>query len=431
MEDIYKRALKVIPGGVNSPVRSFNSVDLDPVFIKRGKGAYIFDENNNRYIDYISSWGPLILGHSNDVCKEGLCDVINDGITFGLPTKIEVELAEEIINACKSIEMIRMVNSGTEAVMSAIRVARGYSKKDKIIKFEGCYHGHSDNLLVSAGSGLLSSSINSSDGVTKKSIEDTLVSTYNDLNSVKKYFDLYPDNIAAIIVEPVAANMGLIKPNIEFLKGLRSLCTKYNSLLIFDEVITGFRVDYHSACTLFDIDPDIITFGKIIGGGMPVGAYGAKKEIMEIIAPLGKVYQAGTLSGNPLAMKMGLNTLRYLKDNPEVYRYLDEMGARLEKGFNDNLKKLNIKNVCVNRYKSLLTQFFTNDKVDCYDDVKSCDVKLYAEYFKEMLKRNIMLPPSQFECVFLSIMHSEKIIDETIDAHFESMKILKDGWPSL
>lgn len=411
----YQDALKVIPGGVNSPVRAFQSVGMLPVFIDYGEGATVYDVDGNAYTDYIGSWGPLILGHGSPVYTEGIAERLEKGSTFGVPTAVEVALAEVIIDAIPSMEMVRMVNSGTEATMSAIRLARGYTGKDKFIKFEGCYHGHSDALLVKSGSGTLTYGVPTSAGVTAGAAQDTLVATYNDLDSVAALFDAYPNEIACVIVEPVAGNMGVVPPAQGFLKRLRELTEEKGALLIFDEVITGFRLDYGGAQNYFEVQPDLTTLGKIIGGGMPVGAFGGKREIMEKLAPTGPVYQAGTLSGNPVAMTMGLNTLHYLKTHPEIYTFMEDMAICLEKGFLKNAEEAGIP-VAVNRIGGMLSMFFTDEKVGDYTSVMGSDTDRYAQYFKEMLELGQLLPPAQFEGIFLSAAHSKSIVEETLAA---------------
>ncbi len=417
----YKEALKVIPGGVNSPVRAFQSVGMTPIFVDYGKGATVYDVDGNAYTDYIGSWGPLILGHGSPVYTEGLAERFKKGSTFGVPTAVEVDLAEAIIDAMPSIETVRMVNSGTEATMSAIRLARGFTGKDKFIKFEGCYHGHSDALLVKSGSGTLTYGVPTSAGVTEGAAKDTLVATYNDINSVAALFNTYPDQIACVIVEPVAGNMGVVPPAEGFLKALRKLTEKHGALLIFDEVITGFRLSYGGAQKYFDVQPDLTTLGKIIGGGMPVGAFGGKKEIMDYLAPSGPVYQAGTLSGNPVAMTMGLNTLNYLKDHPEVYTHMEELATCLEKGFTENAKEAQIP-LAVNRIGGMVSMFFTDKTVDNYTSVMASDTDRYARYFKEMLALGQLLPPAQFEGIFLSAAHTKSIIEETLAAQKSAFK---------
>lgn len=421
---LYEKAKKIMPGGVNSPVRAFKSVDRDPIFIKRANGSILYDEDENQYIDYIGSFGPAILGHGNEVVLKGVTECLTQGTSFGLPTGIEVEMAEMITQAIPSMEMVRMVCSGTEATMSAIRLARGYTGRDKIIKFEGCYHGHSDGLLVKTGSGALTYGVPTSAGVTADVAKDTLVLEFNNLQQVKDAFESEPDSIAGIIVEPIPANMGLIVPNKEFLIGIRALTEKYGALLIFDEVITGFRIGFGGAQGYYSISPDLTCLGKIIGGGMPVGAYGGKKEIMSCISPSGAVYQAGTLSGNRVAMTMGLNLLRYLRDHQEIYRQLEKKAIYLEQGFTNNFEITGIKGQ-VNRVGSLISLFFNDQKVECYFDVMKSDSSIYASYFNHMLEEGIMLPPAQFEAMFLSAEHTQAQLEHTVAAHLKSLQHLK------
>lgn len=421
--EAYEEGVKYIPGGVNSPVRAFKSVATGPVFIKKGYGSKIEDEDGNTYIDYIGSWGPAILGHSNTELMEGIEDIIKDGLSFGLPTKIEVDMAKLMVESYPAIDMIRMVNSGTEATMSAIRVARGYTGKNKIVKFEGCYHGHSDCLLVKSGSGTITYGVPTSLGVPEEIIKDTIVCKYNDLEDIKKTFKEHGKDIAAIIVEPVAGNMGLVPAKKEFLQELRDITEKHNSLLIFDEVITGFRIAYGGASEVYEIEPDMACFGKIIGGGFPVGAYGAKREIMETVSPLGGVYQAGTLSGNPLAMHMGYKNIKILQGNKDLYEKMEEMAIKLEKGISENIKKTGVKASIV-RFKNMLTLFFGEGPFNKYDDVQKCDTEMYAKYFKEMLNRGIMMPPAQFECMFLSVMHSDEDLEYTIKSNREALEAI-------
>ncbi|QQY79547.1 glutamate-1-semialdehyde 2,1-aminomutase [Keratinibaculum paraultunense] len=421
---IYDEAIKYIPGGVNSPVRAFKSVGTYPIFIKKGHGSKIEDEDGNKYIDYICSWGPLILGHSNEKLLEGIDDILRSGISFGLPTKIEVDMAKLIVESYNGIEMVRMVNSGTEATMSAIRVARGYTGRDKIIKFEGCYHGHNDCLLVKSGSGTITYGIPTSSGVPADIIKNTIVCKYNDLEDVRKTFEKFGEDIAAVIIEPVAGNMGVVPSDKEFLEGLRRITKENGSLLIFDEVITGFRISYGGAGEVYGIEPDMACFGKIIGGGFPVGAYGGKREIMEMVSPIGPVYQAGTLSGNPLAMHIGYRILKVLKENKNIYKELEEKAIMMEEGIRRNIEELNI-NAKIVRFKSMLTLFFGKGPFKNFDDVQSCDIEMYAKYFNEMLKRGIMLPPAQFEGMFLSAAHTKKDIEYTIKANYEALKVIK------
>ncbi len=423
-KDIYNEAIKYIPGGVNSPVRAFNSVETEPAFIKSGHGSKIKDEDGNTYIDYICSWGPLILGHSDERLLEGIEDILKSGISFGLPTKIEVDMAKHIVESYNGVEMVRMVNSGTEATMSAIRVARGYTGRDKIIKFEGCYHGHNDSLLVKSGSGTITYGVPTSSGVPADIVKNTIVCRYNDLEDVKKAYEDFGEDIAAIILEPVAGNMGVVPGKKEFLEGLREITKENGSLLIFDEVITGFRISYGGASEVYGIEPDMACFGKIIGGGFPVGAYGGRREIMEMISPTGPVYQAGTLSGNPLAMHVGYKNLKILEENKNIYKELEEKATMIEEGFRKNIEELGI-NAEIVRFKSMLTLFFGKGPFENYDDVQSCDTEMYAKYFKEMLKRGIMVPPAQFEGMFLSDAHTEEDIEHTIKANYEALKAIK------
>ncbi len=410
-----ERAKKVIPGGVNSPVRAFGSVGGTPRFIKRAKGAYLYDEDENCYLDFVGSWGPMILGHSHDEVIKRVQEACQRGLSFGAATAAEVEMAELVCKLVPSIEMVRMVNSGTEAVMSAIRVARGFTRRDKIIKFSGCYHGHSDGLLVQAGSGVMTAGVPDSLGVPVGCTKDTLSARYNDLNSVKAHFSRCPEEIAAVIVEPVAANMGVVLPEEGFLEGLRELCDAYGALLIFDEVITGFRLAIDGAQGYYGVTPDLATFGKIIGGGMPVGAYGGKRQIMEMVAPLGSVYQAGTLSGNPVAMAAGMAQLTILKEHPQYYRELNEKGDR----FFGNIERLLRETGHpwkVNHVGSLGCLYFTKQDVKDYESAKDSDTELFAKYHNHMLEQGIYLAPSQFEAVFLSLAHTEEMLEKALEA---------------
>ncbi|MEO8398710.1 MAG: glutamate-1-semialdehyde 2,1-aminomutase [Ignavibacteriaceae bacterium] len=415
---LFEEAQKYIPGGVNSPVRAFKAVGGNPLFIKKGHGSKIIDVDGNEYIEYLGSWGPHLFGHNPPFIKEALFKAVESGVSFGAPTEIEIKMAKLITDLVPSIEMVRMVNSGTEATMSAIRVARAFTNKEKFVKFEGCYHGHADYFLIKAGSGALTFGIPTSPGVTKGNAADTLVADFNDLNSVKKIIDSNKNKIAAIIVEPFAGNMGMIRGSDDFLKGLRSLCDEEKIVLIFDEVMTGFRVSKGGAQEIVNVVPDLTTFGKIIGGGLPVGAFGGKKEIMEMIAPHGPVYQAGTLSGNPLAMSAGYAALSYIKDHPDVYNFLEEKGLYLENGIKENFKKIN-KNFSFNRVGSMFCLFFTEEPVVDFKSALKSDTKLYAKYFNEMLKRGIYLAPAQFEAAFLSTAHSIDDLEKTIKAQFE------------
>ncbi len=410
----FEAAQKVIPGGVNSPVRAFKAVGEHPVFIKHGEKAHIVDIDNQEYVDFVCSWGPLILGHRHPKVLNAINDTLEHGTTYGMPTLVETKMAELVCELIPSIEMVRMVSSGTEATMSALRLARGYTKKNKIIKFEGCYHGHADLLLINAGSGAMTFGVPSSPGVPEAIAKETLTAKYNDIDSVKKLFELYKDEIAAVIVEPIPGNMGLILPENNFLEDLRTITTDNNALLIFDEVISGFRASIGGAQKVFDVMPDLTCLGKIIGGGLPVGAFGGKKEIMEHLSPAGDVYQAGTLSGNPLAMAAGYATLSVLKEEAP-YEEMDKKAKNLV----DNLKKLAQKHkvaIQINQFGSLFTVFFNKDSIHSYSDAKKCDTKAYAVFFETMLKNGVHLPPSQFECWFLSTAHSEEDIQFTINA---------------
>lgn len=424
-ETYFHEAIEYIPGGVNSPVRAFRSVGMDPVFIKKAQGAYLYDEDNQQYIDYIGSWGPMILGHAHEALNQCMREHLEDGISYGLPTHIEVQLAKQIVESYRGVEMVRMVNSGTEATMSAIRAARGYTGRNKIIKFEGNYHGHSDGLLVKSGSGTLTFGMPTSPGVPQDIVKNTLVCRYNDIASVEKCVAANPQEIACIILEPIAGNMGLIPAKKSFLTELRELCTKEKIVLIFDEVISGFRVSYGGAQQIYDVIPDMACFGKIIGGGLPVGAYGGKKEIMSVISPVGPVYQAGTLSGNPLAMHLGSTLLTILKDHPEIYDELEEKGAYLEHGMRAILTKYQL-SFSILRQGSLLTLFFMDEVPNNYDDVKKCKLQLYATYFKKMLEQNIMIAPSQFEAMFISNAHTKQDLDQTLEAFDKAMKEIHD-----
>ena len=421
----FDEAKKFIPGGVNSPVRAFKSVGGSPLFIERGEGSKIYDVDGNEYLDYIGSWGPHLFGHNPTFIKEALLDAVEKGTSFGTPTEIEIKMAKTIKDLVPSVEMVRMVNSGTEATMSAVRTARGYTGKEKIIKFEGCYHGHADYFLIKAGSGALTLGVPTSPGVTKGTASDTLLADYNDIDSVKNIIKKNKGEVAAVIIEPIAGNMGVIKSDNKFIKELREICTEEKIVLIFDEVMTGFRVAKGGAQEILGIKPDLSTFGKIIGGGLPVGAFGGKKEIMEQVAPSGPVYQAGTLSGNPLAMSAGFAALNYIKENPGIYDELEHKAAYLEKGFNKNLTSIG-KKYAMNRVGSMLCMFFTEEKVDNFASAVKSDTALYGKYFHEMLKRGIYLAPAQFEAVFVSTAHSYEDLDKTISAHLESLRnILK------
>ena len=420
-EELFNRAVKRIPGGVNSPVRAYGAIGEAPRFIDHADGCYIYDADGNRYIDYIDSWGPMILGHNFPEIREAVVKACEKGLSFGCATEIEVEMAEFICGHLPHVERVRMVNSGTEAVMSAVRAARGFTGKNKIIKFAGCYHGHSDALLVSAGSGVMTSGIPDSAGVPAGCTQDTMTAVYNDLDSVKTLMEQAKDQVAAVIVEPVAANMGVVPPEEGFLRGLRALCDENGALLIFDEVITGFRLAFGGAAEYFGVTPDMVTYGKIIGAGMPVGAYGGRKEIMEMVSPSGPVYQAGTLSGNPVAMAAGLTQLKYLYAHPEVYTGLEKKGTLLYEGMKDLAEKAGL--IChLNHISSLGSIFFTEEKVCDYTSAKTSDTKAFANYFLSMLKGGIHLAPSQFEAMFLSDAHSEDVIHETLKVFSEVLE---------
>lgn len=420
-DELFQRAVKVIPGGVNSPVRAYGSVGMTPRFVEGATGPYIFDADGTRYIDYIGSWGPMILGHNNQEVLKEVIRKAESGLSFGAATEIEVEMAEFICENVPSVEMIRMVNSGTEAVMSAIRVARGYTGRNKIVKFAGCYHGHSDALLVKAGSGVMTAGVPDSAGVPAGCTQDTLTAVYNDLESVEALFAQFPEQIAAVIVEPVAANMGVVLPEEGFLQGLRELCTRMGTVLIFDEVITGFRLAFGGAQEYFGIQADLITYGKIIGGGMPVGAYGGKKEIMEMVAPVGSVYQAGTLSGNPVAMAAGITQLKILKERPEIYAQMKENADNLFEGMAGLVKEYK-KPWKLNHIGSLGCLYFTRQAVNNYEEAKTADTKAFAGYFRFMLEHGIHLGPSQFEAMFVSHAHSEETTAETLKVFEEYLK---------
>ena len=412
-ERLFQEAVKVIPGGVNSPVRAFGSIGSTPRFIKCANGAYIYDEDDNKYVDYVGAWGPMILGHNQKAVLEAVTEACKMGLSYGAATAVEVEMAKLVCELVPSIEMVRMVNSGTEAVMSAIRVARGYTERNKIIKFTGCYHGHSDGLLVKAGSGVMTAGVPDSLGVPAGCTQDTLSAVYNDLESVKEHFKRCGEEIAAIIVEPVAANMGVVPPEPGFLEGLRSICDEYGALLIFDEVITGFRLGIDGAQGYYGIKPDLTTFGKIIGGGMPVGAYGGRREIMEVVSPVGGVYQAGTLSGNPIAMAAGLTQLTILKEHPEYYKALNENAEWFFGEIEKTVAEAGLP-YQVNHVGSIGSLFFTGEKVRDYDSAKTSDTKAFAEYCNYMLNHGIYLAPAQFEAMFLSMAHSKEILEETL-----------------
>ena len=412
-EELFARAVKRIPGGVNSPVRAYGAIGETPRFIQGAVGSKIFDVDGNSYTDYIGSWGPMILGHNHPAIREAVIKASENGLSFGCATAKEVEMAEFICERIPHVEMIRMVNSGTEAVMSALRAARGFTGRDKIIKFAGCYHGHTDAMLVSAGSGVMTSGVPDSAGVPKGCTQDTMIAVYNDLGSVEELLEESRGQVAAVIVEPVGANMGVVPPADGFLEGLRTLCDKYGAVLIFDEVITGFRLKFDGAAGFYGVTPDLVTYGKIIGAGMPVGAYGGRKEIMEKISPAGPVYQAGTLSGNPIAMAAGLAQLQILFEDPEIYTRLYQKGEMMFEGIRRIFVENNIP-YQVNSVASLGCIFFTEEKVTDYASAKTSDTDAFAAYFKYMLNHGVHLAPSQFEAMFLSDAHTEEDIEAAL-----------------
>ncbi|MCI8781030.1 MAG: glutamate-1-semialdehyde 2,1-aminomutase [Lachnospiraceae bacterium] len=411
-DNLFEKSKEIMPGGVNSPVRAFQAVSRNPLFIHHAKGSKIYDADGNEYIDYVCSWGPGILGHAMGQVVKAVQKTCENGLTFGAPTEKEYILAKMVQERMPSMEMLRLVNSGTEAVMSAVRVARGFTGRDKIVKFRGCYHGHSDGLLVKAGSGALTQSVPDSLGVPKDYIKNTLVAEYNDIASVEALFEKEGKEIAAIIVEPVAANMGVVLPEKGFLQSLREIADRYQSLLVFDEVITGFRLAAGGAQEYFQVKPDLTTLGKIIGGGMPMAAYGGRREIMEMVAPVGRVYQAGTLSGNPVATAAGIETLKILGQQPEIYEEL----AQNTKKIADTIREVFGDRVCVNQIGSLMSVFFTEEKVIDYKSAVSSDTKKYAAYFNDMLGRGIYLAPSQFESMFVSAAHTQEDLQKTMEA---------------
>ena len=422
-EELFATACQVLPGGVNSPVRAYRSVGLTPRFIQKAEGSYIYDVEGRRYIDYVCSWGPMILGHNHPVIREAVEKAVVDGLSFGAPTPREVEIAQLMVEMVPGLEMVRMVNSGTEAVMSALRLARGATGRDKLIKFEGCYHGHSDCMLVNAGSSALAGGHPSSSGVPVGAAKDTLTAQFNDLSSVQALLEANRGEVAAVIVEPVAANMGVVGPAPGCLQGLRELCDQHGTLLIFDEVITGFRLAPGGAQEYFGVKADLVTYGKIIGGGMPVGAYGGSRALMEHVAPCGPVYQAGTLSGNPVAMAAGLAQLRYLHDHPQVYTHINQMGASLAQDMGKLCETSQVP-VAINQVGSLLSPFFTPTEVSTFVDAKGSDVEMYARYFGEMLQRGIYLAPAQFEAMFLSDAHSGEDLTATLEAFQQTLEAL-------
>ena len=414
-QELFDRAQKVLPGGVNSPVRAFRAVDLCPRFITEAHGAYLYDADGNRYLDYVCSWGPMLLGHDHPEVRAAVEEAVKHGLSFGAPTQREVEMAELMVDMVPNIEMVRMVNSGTEAVMSALRLARGATGRDKLIKFEGCYHGHSDCLLVNAGSSALAGGRPSSAGVPEDIVKHTLTAQFNRLDTVEALFQRWPEDIACVIVEPVAANMGVVAPAPGFLEGLRALCDRYGALLIFDEVITGFRLAPGGAQEYFGVRADLVTFGKIIGGGMPVGAYCGSRALMEQVAPCGPVYQAGTLSGNPVAMAAGLAQLRYIQAHRDLYAGLEDYARTLAEGMRSAAARHGV-GVAVNQIGSLVSPFFTPTEVTTFVDAKGSDVGRYARYFKGMLERGVYLAPAQFEAMFVSTAHTRSDLEATLKA---------------
>ncbi|MBV7440266.1 glutamate-1-semialdehyde 2,1-aminomutase [Weeksellaceae bacterium TAE3-ERU29] len=412
---LFKEAQEVLPGGVNSPARAFKSVGGTPIFIEKAKGAYMYDADGNDYVDFINSWGPMILGHAHPQVTEALIAQVEKGTSFGTPTELETEIARLVVNAVPNIDKVRFVNSGTEACMSAIRLARGYTKREKIIKFAGCYHGHSDSFLIQAGSGLATFGEPSSPGVTQGTAKDTILAKYNDLENVKEIFNQNKDEIAAVILEPVAGNMGCIPPLDGFLEGIRELCTQNKTLLIFDEVMTGFRLDFGGAQKLFGIDADLVTFGKVIGGGLPVGAFAGRKEIMDYLAPDGPVYQAGTLSGNPLAMRGGLTTLEILQRHPEKYDDLEDTSIAIAEGINEILIEKGIEHQ-INMIGSMMSVFFTDVDVVDFETAKTGHNQIFNKFYHHLLKNGVYLPPSSFETWFVGMAITDTEIDKTLSA---------------
>jgi len=419
-KELFAKAQNFIPGGVNSPVRAFRAVGGEPLFIKKADGAYLYDEDGNQFIELINSWGPMLLGHNHPKVKEAVIKAMEDGTSFGAPTAREVEIAELIVSMVPSIEKVRMVNSGTEATMSAIRVARGFTRRDKFIKMEGHYHGHGDSFLIAAGSGAMTMGDPDSPGVTKGTAKDTLIAPYNNLEAIEELVAANPGEIAALILEPVPGNMGLCLPKEGYLQGLRDICTREGIILIFDEVMTGFRLAKGGAQEIFGVTPDMTTLGKIIGGGMPVGAYGGKREIMEFVSPAGPVYQAGTLSGNPIAMAAGLTMLNHLNTDSEVYAELNHIGTKLTEGIKSINQELGL-DYTVNTLGSMYSLFFTDKPVFDFETAKTSDTALFGKYFQAMLKRGVYLAPSQFESLFLSTALKDDVIDLILVAHKEAM----------
>lgn len=422
-KELFTEAQKILVGGVNSPVRSFKAVGEFPLFIKKGKGCYLYSEDGDKFIDYVLSWGPMLFGHANPIILKAIQEALENGTSFGAPCKLEIELAKLINHFFPSCEKVRLVNSGTEATMSAIRLARGFTKRKKIIKFNGCYHGHVDSLLIQAGSGGLTHGHPDSAGVLPEFTEHTLLCNYNDIESVERVFKEFPGEIAGLIIEPVPGNMGLVLPQNSFLNNLQALCKQHQTLLIFDEVMSGFRVSPGGAQAIFNIKPDLTSLGKVIGGGLPCAAYGGSAEIMDYLSPLGPVYQAGTLSGNPLAAAAGIAMLKLLKDKPELFEHAEKMQKRLVKGFQKALEKNDL-SFQINSLGTMFTLFFTDQPVNNLTDVKTANLKQFSRYFNEMLKNGIYLAPSQFETNFLSSSHQEKDIDKTIDTFEASLSLI-------
>lgn len=424
-KEIFDKACRIMPGGVNSPVRAYRAVGLTPRFIANAKGSKIYDVDGNEYIDYIGSWGPMLLGHAREEVVKAVCDATMRGTSYGAPTVAEVEIAEMINEAVPCSEMVRLVNSGTEAVMSAIRAARGYTGRDYIIKFEGCYHGHSDGLLVKSGSGLLTENVPDSAGVPAAYAAKTLIAKYNDLDSVRQLFEQHKDEVAALIVEPVAANMGVVLPQPGFLEGLRQITEENGTVLIFDEVITGFRLAYGGASEYYGVTPDMATLGKIVGGGMPMAVYCGKKEIMEKVSPVGPVYQAGTLSGNPVAVAAGLATLKILREQKDmIYDAVDKKAAVIEAAYKDAIEKYNVP-AALNRVGSLMSIFFTDHPVTSFEDAFGSDLEMFKKYFAGMLGEKQYIAPSQFEALFVSLAHSDADIEKTTAAIDKVLRTLK------
>jgi len=419
-KSLFEKAIQLIPGGVNSPVRAFKAVGGNPIFIKRAKGPYLYDEDGNEYVDLINSWGPMILGHAHPIVEEAVIAALRDSASFGAPTAREGEMAELICSIVPSVQKVRMVNSGTEATMSAIRVARGYTGRDKIVKMEGCYHGHGDSFLIAAGSGALTFGTPDSPGVTRGTARDTLIAPFNSLSAVEKIISENNNEVAAIILEPVVGNMGCVAPEPGYLQGLRKLCDDHHIVLIFDEVMTGFRLAPGGAQQLYDVIPDLTTMGKIIGGGLPVGAYGGKKEIMDFVSPIGPVYQAGTLSGNPLAMAAGLAMLRYLKANPAVYDKINRTTASLTAEIRKQFLEAG-HDYTLNQVGSMFTIFFTDRPVTDFAGAMTADAKLFASYFQSMLQKGIYLPPSQYEAVFISAAVDDAVADRILSANRKAL----------